>query len=48
MPGLRLRKLVLYWDYMLKGMSFDLPHKEPYVEHLRAAAWARTWNTFFQ
>jgi hypothetical protein len=22
---------LLYWNYMLKGVSFDLPHKESYL-----------------
>ncbi len=29
---------LLYWNYMLKGISFDIPHREAYVERLLAAA----------
>lgn len=27
---------LLYWDYMLKGVGFDIPHKQSYVERLLA------------
>jgi sulfide:quinone oxidoreductase len=27
---------LLYWNYMLKGVSFDIPHKESYVQRLLA------------
>ncbi len=29
---------LLYWNYMLKGVSFDIPHKQSYVERLLATA----------
>jgi sulfide:quinone oxidoreductase len=25
---------LLYWSYMLKGIHFDIPHRESYVERL--------------
>ena len=29
---------LLYWNYMLKGVTFDIPHKQSYVERLLATA----------